>query len=145
MKRIELKNHLNKVYYTAEYNKEENWIYTNWIGWVAVDDIMVGASKSLELIKENKCGNILTDNRQVTGPWNKANDWITTEWLPRALNYGMKNFAIITSPNLFSELSAKELETKLDSIGFTMCRFKEFDDAARWIKGQIKSDTGEAV
>jgi hypothetical protein len=138
MNKIELKNQLQKVFYTIEYNKEKNWLYSNWIGYISVEDVKTGANKAIEVIAATKCGNVLNDNRQVTGPWSKANDWIANDWMPRALKTGLRNFAMVTSPNLFGEMSAKELETRLDSIGFVMRNFKDYNEAAAWLTSQMK-------
>lgn len=137
MQNVELKNQIGKVFFTLEYDKVNDWLYANWIGFVNVEEVIQGATKCLEAFEQTHCPNFINDNRLLTGPWNKANDWIATVWMPRALEAGLKNFAFVMSPNIFGELSAKELETHLENVGFVMKNFKDFDLATEWMKNRI--------
>jgi len=145
MQKIELKNKLGKVYFTVEYNRTTDVIYANWLGFVSVEEVITGATKCLEAFESTKCSNFINDNRLLTGPWNKANDWIANTWMPRALKAGLKNFAFVMSPNIFGELSAKDLETHLDNIGFVMKNFKDYDLATAWIKSRIEERNSVAA
>jgi hypothetical protein len=51
---------------------------------------------------------------------------------------GLKNFAFVVSSNIFGELSAKDLGVRLDSLGFEMKTFKDFDLAESWLKDKSK-------
>jgi len=134
MQKLELKNHVGKVFFTLEYKEKENLIYANWIGFVNVDNVIEGATKVLEAFESTGCPSFINDNRELTGPWKNANDWIENTWTPRALQAGLKNFAFVVSPNIFGELSAKDLGLRLDNIGFEMKTFKDYDVAVAWIK-----------
>jgi hypothetical protein len=138
MEKFELKNQVGKVYFTLEYKKDVNYVYANWIGFVTVDNVIEGASKVLEYFEKTKCPNFINDNRELTGPWKNANDWIETVWTPKALELGLKNFAFVVSSNIFGELSAKDLGVRLDSLGFEMKTFKDFDLAESWLKDKSK-------
>ena len=59
---------------------------------------------------------------------------IETVWTPKALELGLKRFAFVVSPNIFGELSAKDLGVRLDALGFEMKSFKDFDEAESWLK-----------
>lgn len=134
MEKVELKNQTGKVYCTIEYKKDLNYVYANWIGFVTVENVMEGATKVLEFFKTTQCPNFINDNRQLTGPWRNANEWIETVWTPKALELGLKRFAFVVSPNIFGELSAKDLGVRLDALGFEMKSFKDFDEAESWLK-----------
>ncbi|MFN8438641.1 MAG: hypothetical protein U0V72_13550 [Cytophagales bacterium] len=134
MEKVELKNQTGKVYCTIEYKKDLNYVYANWIGFVTVENVMEGATKVLEFFKTTNCPNFINDNRQLTGPWRNANEWIETVWTPKALELGLKRFAFVVSPNIFGELSAKDLGVRLDALGFEMKSFKDFDEAESWLK-----------
>lgn len=134
MQKLELKNHFGKVFFTLDYNEKDGFIYANWIGFVNVDNVIEGATKVLEAFESTLCPSFINDNRELTGPWKNANDWIENTWTPRALQSGLKNFAFVVSPNIFGELSAKDLGLRLDNIGFEMQTFKDYDKAVAWIK-----------
>jgi hypothetical protein len=137
MQKIELRNHVDKVFFTLEYRETENYIYANWIGFVNVDNVIDGATKVLEAFESTGCPSFVNDNRELTGPWKNANDWIENIWTPRALQAGLKNFAFVVSPNIFGELSAKDLGLRLDNLGFEMRTFKDYEKAVAWIADRV--------
>ncbi|HTF81241.1 MAG TPA: hypothetical protein VL947_05940 [Cytophagales bacterium] len=134
MQKIELKNDLGKVFFTLEFKQQEDLIYANWIGFVNVDNVIEGATKVLDAIESTHCSNFINDNRELNGPWKNANDWIENIWTPKAVGAGLRNFAFIVSPNIFAELSAKDLSVRLDNVGFEMRTFKDYESALSWIK-----------
>ena len=138
MEKIELKNVSGKVFYTVEFNRNSNLIFADWIGYLSVEDVQQGAETYLEVLRETRCPHLINDNRKVLGTWDKANDWIADYWTPRALNLGIKNFAHIVSPSIFAEISAKNMEVRVENAGFTMRTFKDFASASLWIKAQIE-------
>lgn len=139
MEILELKNKFGKVFFTLSHDKKNELIYANWIGFVSVEDVIEGATKCLEAFESTGYTSFINDNRQLTGPWNKANDWIAETWMPRALQSGLKNFAFIVSPNVFGEMSAVDLETRLDNVGFVMRNFKDYEEGLAWIQERVKS------
>ena len=141
MKKRELTDANGDVFYTVEYDAEQQWLYSNWIGYVSVENVKRGCDAGIEAIKETKCPNLLNDNRQLTGPWRDANEWIAQDWTPRALQAGLRNFAHVTSPNVFAEFSAKDLETRLDDLHFVLKIFRDFEQAKQWLTDQIASVT----
>jgi hypothetical protein len=56
--------------------------------------------------------------------------------MPRALSLGLKNFAHVVSPSIFGELSAKNLEVRVEGAGFTMRTFKTTSQASAWLDQQ---------
>jgi hypothetical protein len=136
--KIEIKSTSGRVYYTAEYDQQNDWVYGNWIGYVTIDEVKEAANTYLSILQETRCPHLLNNNRQLLGTWDKANEWIEKEWTPKALANGLKNFAHVVSPSIFAELSAKNLEVRVENIGFTMRTFKESSDAATWLKQQQK-------
>ena len=139
MKKLSLTNVAGNVFYTVEYDTDHQWIYSNWVGFVSVEDVKRGCNAGIDMIIQTRCPNLLNDNRQLTGPWRDANEWIAQDWTPRALQAGLKNFAHITSPNVFAEYSAKDLETRLDEISFVLKIFSDIEQAKGWLTSQVNA------
>ena len=140
MEKIELTNASGNVFYTVEYDTDHQWLYSNWIGFVSVEDVKQGCNAGLDAMIRTRCLNLLNDNRQLTGPWKEANEWIAQDWMPRALQAGLKNFAHVASPSIFAEYSAKDLETRLDEVNFVLKIFKDVELAKAWLSSQIGAE-----
>ena len=138
MNKIEIKKPSGKVYYELTYDKTNNWLYANWIGFTTAAELKVAADRYLEVLKETGCLYLLNDNRQLTGPWTEANEWIANDWMPRALAAGLRCFAHVVSPNIFGAMSAKDLETRME--GFSMRLFQDIEDARAWLKAEMRGE-----
>lgn len=128
-----LKNKLGKLYLETRYEKGPHWVSNNWIGYVTVDEVKAGADACLELIRERGAAKLLNDNTHLTGPWDDANEWIATDWMPRALGAGLKRFAHVVSPDIFAALSAEAMQTKVSEFDFEMRIFRAKTEAERWL------------
>jgi hypothetical protein len=133
--KVESRNKFNKVYYTMEHDPINNWNYSNWIGFVTVEEVIKGCELGLQFMKGWPNDKLLNDNSEISGPWSGANEWIANQWMPQALKLGLKKFAHIVSPNFFSQLSAKQLVTKIEASNFEMRIFESRKDAEDWLRG----------
>ncbi len=132
--KIELKNKLGKVYYSVEYDQANGWNYSTWTGYVTVEEVKQACLEGLALISSNRCPDLLNDNSLISGPWSGANEWIATEWMPKALGMGLKWFAHVVSPNVFSALSASQLVSRVEGMNFEMRIFETRTEAQQWLR-----------
>ncbi len=128
-----LKNKFGELYLETSYDKDTRWVYNNWIGYVTVEDVKNGADASLDLLRAKGTHKLLNDNTHLTGPWDEANEWIATDWTPRALGAGLKRFAHVVSPDIFGALSAEAMQTRVSEFDFEMRIFQTKADAERWL------------
>jgi len=132
------KNNLDKVICITEYQQENNWIHAYWDGFANVEAIKCWGENFIKLIEETNCPYILVDGTKSTGPWSHALDWIQSDLLPRSVALGVKFYAHVVSQNRFSEMSAKELRTKIQDQ-MEMLTFKTLEEAKDWL--QLKQES----
>ncbi|EDM36510.1 two-component sensor histidine kinase [Pedobacter sp. BAL39] len=102
-----------------------DWLEVDWTGFQNVDSVKSGGMRMLELVKTTGAHKILNDNTNVVGSWSEASDWAGEVWFPMMEQAGLKYFAWVHSPSVFSKLSAeKSVDVKQ---GDTEVRF--FSDA----------------
>jgi|SRR5690606_33511499 len=126
-----------EVYATLTYEKDNNWIYLDWNGFLTVDLVKEGSEELLKLIKEFKVSKVLVDNRKVSGPWQAANEWYANDWNPRAIKEGLRFMAVVMSDNLFTQLSLQNFE-KITTGVYTVHSFNADAPARNWLKEQGK-------
>ena len=129
----ELKNTTGKTFLTITFDAENNWVYNTWIGSQTQESVRSGANACLEILTQNQCSYFINDNRLVAGPWSQAREWITTDWLPRAIAGGLTHFAHVISPEPLARLSAENLHHRLRRYS-QMQIFEEAQNAKEWIK-----------
>ncbi|MBK0402032.1 hypothetical protein I5M27_03485 [Adhaeribacter sp. BT258] len=129
----ELLNNLNKPFLQWEYDKENDWLYLNWIGFVSHENIIKGANLILEVVRKEHYAYILNDNRQLLGPWDRSNDHLECNWVPQVKEAGLQYFAHVLAPNVAGALSAQDLHRRTTDA-FTMQIFGDVKKAEQWLK-----------
>lgn len=111
------------------YDKENEYLYCDWIGFQNKESIMEAGKVILDFVKKKKYTKILNDNTKVTGPWQDAAEWTSTVWFPEMIKAGLQHFAWVFSSNIFAELSAKKAMPASDVIK----SFLSVNDAKGWL------------
>lgn len=129
----EFKNEQGHVYFELGYDPTTNWGLTNWIGYLPVEYIKTGAEAMIDLIKKHNIKNWLDDNREIEGAWDEANDWIASSWMPRAIEAGLRKFAIIVPDDIFSQVSSDFMADNAKGTALDMINWKTEDEARNWL------------
>ena len=135
-----LKNSLNKVFFTLDYDQVNNWYFANWIGYASPENVKEGALFYLELMRENPCPYLLNSNQELLGSWDKANDWLQNVWVPQARELGLRYMAHILAPNIAAALSGQDLHRRVDG-NFEMRIFGDIPKAKAWLKQNQATET----
>jgi hypothetical protein len=125
------------VFVQIELPLDDDWLYINWIGYQDEYRIRTGMNRIIVLLKKFNIYKLLNNNNNHHGGYPKSiYNWIENDWLPRALESGLRCTATILSPKVFSRLSAIQMETKFDSGNYK--NFDDKEDAEKWLKSMQK-------
>jgi len=131
---IELKNEGGYVYLVIEVDKKNNWLHYKWRGFLLTEELKIGYNKILEVLEQEKLDTALADHANIVGPWNEANEWLVAEWTPRANKLGLRNLAINTAGDLFSNISLELFLINNKNTNYTTQVFDTLEDAKNWLK-----------
>ncbi|WP_439696375.1 PAS domain-containing protein [Mucilaginibacter sp. AW1-7] len=116
-----------------KYNPKHNRLDVDWIGFQNLESVQHGCFKMQNMLIKNNVGKVLNSNIHVLGNWSEASDWGNTEWFPDMEKAGLRYFAWVHSPSVFSQLSARKsiyaLKGKLVIEFFT-----DVKSAEEWIE-----------
>lgn len=112
------------------YEPSAHILYCRWIGFQSRDVIEESGSIILDIVKARNISKVLNDNSLVTGSWWEAAVWAADVWFPQMNKAGLKQFAWILSPNIFTELSAKRA---MEPYQKTVKTFYSGEEAYRWL------------
>lgn len=99
-------------------------------------DRRVLLEQMLRWLKQNGTGKVLADQRLMT-PFSPADqEWINTDWTPRAVQDGNYRFrAILIAENVFARLAtAAVMMPRRDEIAYQL--FDEEEAAIKWLLAQ---------
>lgn len=110
-------------------------LYCRWLGFQNSDSIATSGAVILDIVKKRSISKVLNDNSMVNGSWWEAAVWMADVWFPQMIEAGLKHFAWILSPNIFTELSARRA---MEPYKETVRPFYTFEEAHKWLS-QIRS------
>ena len=131
---IELKNKFGIVYYKGEYDAQNGWVHTQWIGFVPAEFSIKGVEGTLQLLKESGCGKLLSDNSKIKGAWGDTNDWLEKHWFEKASALGLRKHATVLPADLFSQSSHEQFEKSQKGSTILMKNFESTAAASTWLK-----------
>lgn len=118
---------------SMQIDPENNWMLANWTGYQNLRSVQEGSMIMLDLVKKNNCKKVLNDNSRVMGNWSEASDWGASEWFPAMADAGVKHFAWIYSPSIFSQFAA-EKSADIVLSGISVQFFNSRADAVSWLE-----------
>lgn len=134
MKRLEeLKSPTGKVYLTLDYDSANNWIFNDWFGYVTVDNVMQGGLAFLEQMQKYGCRAGLNSNLNLVGPWDKSLPWIEEVWIPQAVRYGLRHYALVVREESFSQESAEGMQALVNGR-FDINVLCSIEAAEQWLR-----------
>lgn len=123
------------VYATVERNKTDNWIHARWLGRQTLGTIMDGGLTYVQMLREQPCPKLLNDHRALIGTFTEANDWIQQVWTPLIMAAGLRSFAQVLSPDVFSQLSIEDLQLRVAGQ-LDIQLFDNLEAAQSWLRAQ---------
>ncbi|WBO85963.1 hypothetical protein [Hymenobacter yonginensis] len=89
----------------------------------------------LQLLKESQLSKVLSDNQMMPAIMPHDQDWLATDWAPRAVQEsGYRYCAIINSHDVYNRLATTDLVHRVrGSVALRVSHFQDYDSAARWL------------
>lgn len=117
---------------SIRYQPNGDYMDVDWKGYQNYDSVVKGCQIMLDLMKKNRCSLVLNDNSLVKGNWSEASDWGSEVWFPAMAKAGLKRFAWIYSPSIFSRIAAgRSLPSDYDNVQVAF--FNQKETAAQWL------------
>lgn len=129
-----IRNVKDEVFYEANLDQENGWIYINWIGDIDLEDVKKGTHAYLDLLAISGCNKLLNDNTELTSNFLEINEWIEENVVPRAVNSGLRYMAHILSPKFITRFSGIDLGLRMKPVDFHS--FKKVSKAKKWLESK---------
>ncbi len=110
-----------------------DYLEVDWTGFQTVDTVKAGGMRMLEMLKANGVTKVVNDNSHVLGSWSEAADWAGEEWFPMMAEAGLRYFAWVYSPSVFSRLSAEKAVAVKEGAA-TVQFFTSTEEAIKWLE-----------
>lgn len=116
------------------YNETTSVVVNAWKTPPSSDEFKIGMENLLEAIKHFKIGKILSDTTYMGAIHPDDQHWTATDWYHRAAKVGFSHNAIVVPPDVFTEMSVKEILDQIENTSVTTSFFQTVEDATAWIQ-----------
>jgi len=123
---------LQEPHLTIAYDHLNEWLYADWQGDQNLHSVQQGGRELLRLLSQQRCHKILNDNRHVAGMWSEAAEWAGKDLLPDMMAAGLRYFAWVYSPDVYSRLST-DLTLQFTHGNIVIATFDDIDTARAWL------------
>ena len=137
-----------KVYFetdfiTIDYNEEHNAILQRWLIPPLSTEFREGLNTVIRAMEHFKTGKWVSDTCELGTVAVEDQEWIIADWLPRALEAGYSQIALImpSEISLDAELSQFSVEEVVEAAGDPVptAYFHNLESALTWISGEHTS------
>ena len=130
---VESVNKLNQVFHFVDlsYTKVDIF-YQGWIGYRSIEqmkDLLEG--HLVNLFQQHPCKSMLMEGSRMSGSFSDINNWFAMTYMPKLMNLGLKNIAVVLPENIFAQLAVKDWAKKLR--GFNVQTFSSLSEALTWV------------
>lgn len=135
-KMIKSYNRMGQEFHFIDLNYlSEGILLHGWVGFRSSEQLMeVLDGHFFEVFSQNPCRKMLINNIQMTGSFSSVNDWLANDFMPKMINKGLTDNAVVLPANVFASLAVEDWDKKVG--GFTTKNFKSLDEGLTWLRKQ---------
>ncbi|GAC1603854.1 MAG: hypothetical protein NVS3B25_32770 [Hymenobacter sp.] len=93
------------------YYPDYELLYVRWHGHLTGSEVIRGVQQGAQWRNQLRYSLILNDKSDAGGDWSDALPWLEFEWLPLALNAGVKAMAYVFSPDRENRFASQQFIT----------------------------------
>ncbi|RYU82164.1 hypothetical protein [Hymenobacter persicinus] len=114
---------------TFRHYPEEQLLYIRWTGNLTGKEVIKVAKAGGAIEQRLHCPLLLNDKTDSTGDWSEALPWLEYEWLPLAIEAGLRAFAYVFSPDMRNQFISVEFAER---VGQQLPIQLFYDTATAW-------------
>ncbi|TGE16780.1 STAS/SEC14 domain-containing protein [Hymenobacter elongatus] len=114
---------------------EQQLLYIRWTGNITEAEVIKVATAAGPIQQQYHCALLLNDKTDSTGEWADALPWLEYEWLPLALEEGLRAFAYVFSPDMQNQIISVEFAERVGKH-LPIQLFYDVETALEWLRRQ---------
>lgn len=119
--------------YNIYFDKELDSVVMIWKGYSTSDQFREGTELMLNELISNGSSKVLADLREMILIGMDDQKWLEARFLPRAINFGFRQIAIISPNSYFNRIAVESVSYKVDKEKISIQFFDSREEAVRWL------------
>lgn len=122
--------------YTIYYEPNLGCVVMEWDGYATSNEFREGTEIMLNTLVKNDCHKVLADIKDMVLIGMDDQQWLETQFLPRAIRFGFRACAIVKPSNYFNKVAVETVSYKVDKEKLLINFFDTLEEAKDWL-GQL--------
>jgi hypothetical protein len=118
----------------ASYVADVPCVLMVWRGYHTSSSFRAQNEEVLELLKQHGATKILCDVRQFLLIGATDQSWLNYNWLPRALDAGLRHCALVTPVYFFNQVAVQSVVDRIETPVLRVEYFETAEPARRWLQ-----------
>lgn len=119
--------------YNIYFSEDLDAVVVEWHGYANSMEFREGTELMLNCLIQNRCSKVLADIREMVLIGQEDQQWLETNFLPRAIKFGFKEIAIIKPRAYFNRVAVESVSYKIDKEKLLISFFNSPEEAKQWI------------
>lgn len=119
--------------YNVFFDQEINSVVMEWNGYATSRQFKEGTELMLNTLIKNNAFKVLADIEDMVLIGKEDQEWLDTDFLPRAIKFGFKAIAIIKPNHYFNKVAVDSISYKVDKEKLTINFFDNIEEAKEWL------------
>jgi hypothetical protein len=120
--------------YTIYFDEKKQHVVMEWNGYATSRQFRDGTELMLNTLIQHKATKVLADIRNMKIIGLEDQQWLESDFLPRATRFGFKTIAIIQPKAYFNKVAVETVSYKVDKEKLTINFFDDVEKACEWLK-----------
>jgi hypothetical protein len=118
---------------TVGYDADVPCVIMNWQGYATSREFRDANERVLGVLAERKTTKLLGDIKQFVLIGADDQQWLSSDWIPRAMQAGLRTVALITPVFYFNRVAVENVGQTLDPDKLILQYFDSRDAARQWL------------
>jgi hypothetical protein len=118
---------------TVGYDADVPCLTMTWKGYATSREFREANERILEVLAERKADKLLGDIEEFVLIGSEDQTWLSTDWIPRAVQAGLRKVALITPVFYFNKVAVESVGERLDPEALKLQQFDSAPAAREWL------------
>jgi hypothetical protein len=123
----------NTKIYNVYFDEVLNAVVMEWDGYATSGQFREGTELMLNLLIQNRSSKVLADAKDMIMIGREDQEWMDTDFLPRAIKFGFKAIALIKPDHYFNKVAVESISYKIDKEKLVINFFDSLEEAKQWL------------
>ncbi|HEX8575638.1 MAG TPA: STAS/SEC14 domain-containing protein [Flavobacterium sp.] len=119
--------------YTIFFDPIIDTVIMEWRGYATSKEFREGTELMLNTLIKNNTFKVLANIKDMTIIAREDQEWLDTDFLPRATDFGFKVIAIVKPDHYFNKVAVETISYKIDKNKLAIQSFNTVADAREWL------------